>query len=222
MWLVFSPKAKDDKGLTEFQNTEDAKHNHFVQVTSRMFRTVYTEVFLNLPFDSHGAMVLLREANGLDMGSHHYGRTSAIKMINFISETMHANLIMYLTKSDQAKNKKPISLIVDSSTDPRQRHFFAVLFQTLEEGKPVVYFYKLIELSSDESAQGLFNVISEEWRKEENNFYDYMQENLVGFASDSALVMTGRHGGLVTLFENFGIQRIFRIHCMAYHLNLAI
>ena len=50
-----------------------------------------------------------------------------------------------------------------------------------------------------------------------------MKSNLVGFASDGASVMLGRHQGLGVHFERFSSRpKIYKIHCMAHRLNLVV
>ena len=63
-------------------------------------------------------------------------------------------------------------------------HFVVVLFQTVYQGKPAVFFYKLVSLGLDESASGLYNAITDEFQKEPHDFAKYMRENLVGYVSD--------------------------------------
>jgi len=40
-------------------------------ITSKMIRTVYAEIKMNIPFYSHNDLVTLQKLNGVDMGLHH-------------------------------------------------------------------------------------------------------------------------------------------------------
>lgn len=95
-----------------------------------------------------------------------------------ISDNMHEMLIDSLIKSGM-----PISIIVDDITDVKNVHYKVVYFQTIEEVSPVIYFYKLIELKSGTGFGG-FEALLLSWDSENRKeFYDYIQSNLIGYAS---------------------------------------
>lgn len=58
-----------------------------------------------------------------------------------INSDMHRVLISYLIQK-----QLPVSIIIDAATDASQKHNLVVLVQTLENYKPVIYFYKFIKL----------------------------------------------------------------------------
>lgn len=182
-----------------------------------MFRTVYIEVKRNIPFSTHPDIVLLQEMNGISMGCHHYDRKSATLMMELMSSTMHETFIKHLV----SKNL-PLSIILDGSTDSSENHFLIVYFQAMEENVPIVYFYKLIEISVDETAAGYFKSLADSFIEEERDLYNHLRHNLIGFASDGAAVMMGKHNGLIKHFQDFTNRPIYAIHCMAHRLHLAI
>lgn len=198
---------------TEFENIkqlEEKKDNNFLEVTSRMFRTVYVLNKLTMSFSSHSGLVTLQKLNGIDMGFHHYEKTSCTRMTVFISEKMHSTLIENIMKTNV-----PVSIIVDGTTDSRLIHYLIVYFQTIENEIPMIYFYRLLELP-DETSLGHFEVITKAWKEEKGDFYGYMQNNLVGFASDGAPVNLGKNGGLVEHMKKFAKNNIISVHCMAH------
>lgn len=203
----------------DFENIREREENEderILEITSKMLRTVYVLNKLTMPFSSHTGLVTLQELNRIDMGYHHYDRSGCTRMTEFISETMHNTMI------DTLLNKNvPISIIVDGTTDSSRIHYLIVYFQTIENDNPVIYFYRLLEVN-DESALGLFTIITQAWEKEKGDFVNYMKRNLIGFASDGASVNLGRSGGLVQHFKNFANSPIFAVHCMAHRLELAI
>uniref|UniRef100_A0A915KNL8 Transposase n=1 Tax=Romanomermis culicivorax TaxID=13658 RepID=A0A915KNL8_ROMCU len=146
---------------------------------------------MNLPFLSYPKIVELQTMNGVYMGYHHYDRISASHMALVISEEMYKMLIQLLTSKQY-----PLSIIIDSSTDASQNHYLIAYFQALENGTPVVYFYKLVQLDVDEIAAALLNKLVETWNKEPHRFTQHLKKNLRGYASDGAAVMTGKKGGL--------------------------
>lgn len=200
----------------QIQQTEDSQDNKYLEITSRMIRTVYVINKLTMSFSSHGGMVLLQKANGIDMGYHHYERTSCFRMTELISKHMHQTLVDNIMKQNV-----PISLIVDGTTDSSRVHYLIVYFQTIENNNPMIYFYRLLEVHQ-ETSEGLFNALTDAWKKESKDLYAYMKSNLIGFASDGAAVNVGKKGGLALHLKNFARNPIFAVHCMAHRLELAI
>jgi hypothetical protein len=73
-----------------------------------MFRSIYVETKANIPFSTHNTIVQLQQHNGIKMGTHHYERTSATRMVELISATMHDILLGNLVRTNL-----PLSIILD-------------------------------------------------------------------------------------------------------------
>jgi hypothetical protein len=151
------------------------------EVTSRLIRTVYFEVINNVPFDSHDSTVIMQKKNGAVLGSHHSNARSAIRMMESISRTMHNTLLHYIMRTNG-----PLSIIVDTSTDESNTNYLMVYFRSLEMNRPHSYFYRAIK-TKKETSEHLFSVIVTALR--DDNIYDIIIRNVVGFASDGAPVM---------------------------------
>ena len=142
----------------DIQRREETRDGLRLEVTSRMFKTIFTEAKLNIPLDSHHSIVdLLREC-GVDIGYHHYERTSATRMTEFLSDQMHKILISNFILNRNMRTM-PVSIIIDESADSNGRYYMVVYFQTIDNDVPIVYFYRLIEITSDETSQGYFDVL---------------------------------------------------------------
>lgn len=85
----------------------------------------------------------------------------------------------------------------------------------------MIYFYKIIEVN-DETSQGFMDSLKYAWMKDSEEFYGYIQKNLIGFASDGPAVNMGKRGGLVEILKRFTVNSIFSVHCMAHRLELVI
>lgn len=211
-------EAALENDFEKINQMEEEKNDDILKITSRMIRTVFIETKTNIPFDAHEDIVLLQQHNGIDMGLHHYSRTGAIEMMEVISSVMHKSLIDHLL----SKNI-PISIIIDGTTDSNAKHTLIVYFQAIEDSSPVVYFYKLIETTSDGTAQGLYKSLSEAIQDEERDLYNYVKRNLVGYASDGEPVMASADNGLIAIIRrDMAENPIYAIHCMAHRLHLAI
>lgn len=188
-----------------------------LKITSQMIRTVYVEVKANLPMHSHRQIVLLQEAHGVQMGFHHFDKTSAQRMVSVISDTMHSTMITSIIKQNV-----PISIIIDGSTDVMSIPYLIIYFQTLEVNVPIVYYYALVTTTARHTADEYFNVLMNRMDEENVELSLYLKNNLVGFISDGEAVMRGEKKGLVALFRKFADHPIMAIHCMAHKLQLAI
>lgn len=62
------------------ERSEENANDKYLEVTSRMIRTVFVINKLSLPFSDHSSLVTLQKLNGLNMGFHHYERFGCAKM----------------------------------------------------------------------------------------------------------------------------------------------
>lgn len=183
-------------------------------VTSRMIRTVYTEMKNNIALDIHASLVSLQKMNGIDMGIHHYERTSATRMVTVIADEMRKTLVTYIKQTNF-----PISVLVDTTTDPSVVNYLSIFLRTMENGLPRCYFYRLVRVNS-EKAQDLKELMLETFKKDD--IWEEMKSRLIGFASDGASVMTGSSGGLGRLLSNEIGRNLYMIHCSPHKLQLAV
>lgn len=182
-----------------------------------MIRSVFALNKLSLPFSDHKLLVQLQKINGVPLGLHHYERSACTEMTIEISKYMHEMLINSLIK-----NNMPISIIVDDTTDAGSIHYKIVYFQTMENTYPVIYFYKLIQTTSETGFAG-FEALKNAWISEENKeFVNYMKTNLIGFASDGAANNIGKDNGTIKFIRDFADNKIFAVHCMAHRLELTV
>ena len=125
------------------------------QITSRVIGTVYAAVKADISLEAHGSLINLQKAQGLDMGHHHYERTSATRMMLCISKYFHESSINHLLSD----NIGPISIIVDSSVDNSVRNKLIVYLRAMENNKPKVYFYRLLEIEESETSDAFFQML---------------------------------------------------------------
>jgi len=181
--------------------------NFALKATSRMFRTVFAEVRANIPLQSHHLIVDLQKINGIRLGTHFFNKYGAKRIIENISLKMKQTLIQEL------KSKLfPFSFILDTSD--AGYHYLSVLIQSIERERPVVYFYKLIKLGTDETGKGLFEALTKELI--DDDLLDHTKLNLVGVATDGAMSFRGHKNGLVGHLKRLLSKNIFTIHCLAH------
>ncbi len=200
----------------KFQKLQEKQlqgENSILRGTANIFRMVYAEQLLNIPFSSHATMVKLTELNGAIESHHHYEARGAQRILLFISNHMHDTLIGDLKSR---RGHDPISLILDGSTDASNNHYIICFFQLLENNFPVIHFYKLIPLEDDETAKGIFAAIKNQW--DVDGITTFMKENLVAYASDGAPVVKT---AFKRILEEFLGRNVHGIHCLAHRAQFA-
>lgn len=184
------------------------------QATVRMIRTVYFEIKSNLPLDSHEDLIHLQKVNGIDLGTHHYGRTSATTIMENISEKMHHSLVNHLKTGN-----RPISIIVDTSTDSANRNFLLIYLRSMEGNTPQTYFYRALKMKS-ETSENMYQLLIDTFN--EDKLLTTINQQLRAFSSDGAPAMQGLKGGLAQRINTSSIHDVYNIHCLAHKLQLAV
>lgn len=96
-----------------------------------MFLLVYIQIKAGISINFHTKLTKGMEALNLNIGSHHHSFNAASQMVSTISDTMHISLFESLIE-----NKKPFSLLLDSSSDITGKHFLLVYIESLESNDP--------------------------------------------------------------------------------------
>ena len=107
----------------------------------------------------------------------------------------------------------PFSLLADEATDVSASKSLAVCARTILDGRVASFLYAYIEVP-DGSAETLYDLIIESLRRDQIPL-----ENLTGFASDGANVMSGAFHSVAAFFR---AQRpdVFSIRCMCHSAHL--
>jgi hypothetical protein len=158
--------------------------------TGKMMQIVYFMARHNIALmKSSETLKMIESVCGHKIANRHRERTSALRMLNSISRQFHRNLMVHLT----ARYKGPLSLSLDGSTDRVNKHHILVYIRAIENGHPVDYYYKDIELKTDQSGASHLNALTAEFERDSNDFerrYNItkaIHERLVGFGSDGGL-----------------------------------
>ena len=102
-------------------------------------------------FNQHETIVALQKVHGINFATHYSGVNSPVQITHSISLQFYERFINNLLW-----NNENISVILDSSSDLKRKYYLTVLFQTIEDNRVILYFYRLIPLGSDEIANGLY------------------------------------------------------------------
>lgn len=257
-------KSRISKTIQELQMKSIVCSKNYA--TAMRLLDVYSSVKANIPFDRFPDIMQWLDGRNIAHGAHHRERTSVSRMVSHLSNEMNKILLDQLknnrpklkcnpssrcTEEEQVQdrlNQKlgtiPMSLLIDSLTDSSGNHVFVVLIQTLENDRVVVYYYKLLQVGFDETAEGYRDLITKQWNKD--GIYDVVTQALVGIASDSASVFVGRgrksnrqetfpvaegeegnsqvddDGGLILKLQRQMRKRVLVFKCLPHRLNSAI
>lgn len=206
-------EMEDD--FRRIDSLEETADDNRLQVTARMFRTVYVEVKKNIPFESHPDLVAVQTMNGVEMGFRHMTRKDAVDIMQFISASMHRMLINYLLAE-----KVPISLLIDSITDGNDQQYFLVYFAVTEDFSPTYLFYKIVAAPTDDTGSGYFKCLSEAFKEDGKEFFAYLQTHLYGFGSEGSVQMMDRVNGVIAFIRNeLATNEVYAVHCMPHKLH---
>ncbi len=203
-----------ENNFFQLQQHEDEKEGGIYGPTNRLFRTVIAGNKANLPFNGMKWILDLQDSNSVNLGDSFRNHRSLAKITSFISGQMHRTLVTHLVQKSN-----PISIMIDAATDTQQKHFLIVLLQTFAEFRPVTYFYRILEVE-DESAKGLTDLILNAFREDGQLFFSSIMENLVGFSSDGAAVMTSHRNGVYAKLNSSTVHNLYPVHCMAHKIHL--
>lgn len=210
-------ERKGEQIKTVIKNAETKfveRNKENIEVTEKVFRTVYECAKSHLPHTEHTRLIELQSINGVNCGNILYSKTACSDIIHHISSEMCIEIVKHIISS-HAK----FSIIVDESTSVANVQSMVVYLRTLFENEICTYFFGLLELT-DATAAGLENVLL--------NFLHttglddcILRNQFVGFCSDGASCMIGEHKGVATLLKaKFPLLQTF--HCMAHRLELAV
>jgi len=212
-------KKRDKKAIQKAGQSAKsvyAKQNEQkINITCRIFRTVYEIVQSCLSFSEHANLVCLQELNGLSMGSMLTSHNAAAEVAKHIANEMQSELVAYILK-----HGSKFSVLVDESTDVSQQQSLIVYIRLTFDAKPCNYFFDLIPIATT-TAEALEQYLLTSL-EHAGLTVDIMKKQMIGFCSDGASNMTGKLKGLATLLRAKVGDHLQTFHCMAHRLELAV
>lgn len=221
--LKYEMDVKMAKSVAERNALRDdarKKYESSLEPVVRMVRTVFVESQIGISFANHERIVELQKLNGVDMMYRYGGAYGAGKIVDVISTTMHEILLKYLISQNQ-----PFSIIVDATTNTRNIPFFIIYINTLEDGMPISYFYRVLELKEGEGSIATFNVFWNAVLEDERHvpgFQKYVLDMLTFLVSDNAKVMIGDRQSFLTELRSKLNRNLPNIGCYAHKLSLVL
>lgn len=179
----YANSKSEDERIKLLQQYEERQRQDLIP-TVNMIKTIWAEALAEVPFQYHPVFVDLQRSNGVNLGFHHYHKTGASVMARSIGGTMHKILLKHLVEKNEV-----FSLIVDATTSTKNIPYFISYFQLTEDGYPITYYYRVVDLVDGETAEATFNSF---WKKVVDDdelvpgFLQYVKSRLKIFVSDNA------------------------------------
>ena len=185
-------------------------------VLSRMdmlFRNAYYLIKNELPFTQFEKICELHKLNGLNLGERYMNDKEASIFVK------HIALFYEDEVRELLRNGDFFSAYCDGSTDRTCSEKECILVRVLEDFYPVIKFLRLVE-PPNTKAIGILQAINSAFQG--FGMPNYHQK-MIGFCTDGASVMTGKHTGVMTRMKEEGdAMWILVIWCLAHKLELAI
>ena len=187
-----------------------------VDVTCKVFRTVYYVAANNRPYVDHPGLIDLQLLNGLKLGRMLHSNNAATDISDHIADEMRRKLMKSVVDA-----KMPFSVLIDESTSLSQKSCLIVYLRCTVEAscEPVTCFLDLMELSSltaDAVIESLMTCLHKNGLNDE-----CLREYWLGLGTDGASVMLGKKAGVyVKLKEKF--PNLIGWHCFNHRLELSV
>ncbi|XP_027132754.1 E3 SUMO-protein ligase KIAA1586-like [Larimichthys crocea] len=185
-----------------------------VDKTASLFRTAYHMAKKNRPYTDYQDLVVLQQANGLDMGITLHSRYSAKNIIDHTAQEMRNKILNHILTED-----KRFSVLIDESTTLSKKSALVVYLTSTVNNVPTVIFLDLVELES-QSAENITNTLLQCLTTCGLN-ENFIRTNFVAFACDGASAMLGRKSGVATRLQQMYPELIVW-HCLNHRLELAV
>ena len=128
---------------------QEALEKQRLQPTANEVSIGYTELATGVSFRSHREFMNLADRLGVNVGTKHRNEYSLSKLSTVLSPSFHKRLLQHLVR-----DKKYFSLICDGTTN-RNIPYLVCLIQTLEDSRPIVYFWGLLVITTGESGYNM-------------------------------------------------------------------
>lgn len=187
-----------------------------IEVTTRVFRTVYMCCKRSEPFAAHPELINLQELNGLDVGRCLYSDHSCRNITCYIAEKMRNKLTAYIV----SESNFSFSLMFDESTSVSTETCLILYIRTEYDKRVCNFFLDLIHLESQtgkDIADAVCTALTQLGFTK-----DVLQKRLIGVCTDGASNLQGAMKGALAIMKT-ELQTDFVVfHCMAHKLELAV
>ena len=184
-----------------------------IDTTECVFRTAYYIAKNNRPYTDHPELIDL-QLNGVNAGRVLHLNVVCADIIDSISEQMKKKVLYYIQQYPV-----PFSILTDESTSSSGIARLIIYLHYTFNDFPINIFIDLLELNATNSSEAANQILNCLYRQ---GFSDsYLLDNLLGFCSDGASVMTGSNTGVFTQLKQ-KFPWLVGCHCLNHRHELAV
>lgn len=207
---------KEQRNLEGLQVLAEKKR---LQPTMNEVSLAYIELRARVSFRSHKLFMDGVSKLNVNVGFKHRSEDSLHLICTTLSESFHVKLLRFLVKSDTF-----FSLICDGTTN-RSVLYLVCLIQTIEEKRPIVYFWGLIVITTGESGYNMVEDLKIRIIEDDEKvpgFQEFFKRRIIAVVSDSASNMVGISNSFYTHLMEYTGRDLALVKCGAHKLQRAI
>lgn len=196
------------KKMASYLNTPNDEHS--VLKAELLFTSFISEHNLPISCSDHAGPLFRKMFPDSKIASKYgSGRTKTTALLKCISSSTQENIVEKLKSN-------PFALATDGSNDKNDTKLYplVVTYFSESDSKIVNMILSILECT-DNTGEGIFNVINKEFIKK-----DIPWQNCVAFASDNAKTMSGHIKGVLSHIKNVQPHVIFQ-GCVCHLIHLA-
>ena len=212
-------QARNKRDVEAAERKVREAQKRLYRATMDAMKLAWAELRAEISFRSHPIFVEAVKDLGVDLGMHHSTYYALRHYARAYSVGFHKRLLKFLTEQDQ-----PFSFMVDATTN-RNVGFLVCLIQTLEHGRPVLYFWRMIRLTKSESGLHMMEDIERSLDDDDllhPGFKSFFKSRLIAFISDRGSPMIGQYNGLIAKLRIFVGHSVQSVPCSAHVTETAI
>ncbi|XP_055304939.1 uncharacterized protein LOC129569799 [Sitodiplosis mosellana] len=132
------------------------------------------------------------------------------EIIQIIADLLREKIVADINDSTHC------TLMADGTKDKNGREIISIAFRYIKNGKPVESLLCFVK-ADDITAKGITQLIIDQITE-----YDIIVAKIICLCYDGAFVMSGEHGGVQTLLQEYFKRKIPYIHCFNHRLHLVV
>ena len=186
------------------------------KATMNVIQMAYIELTAGVSFRSHKKFMNGVNELGVNVGIHHRHEKAIADISDTLAKGFHYNLLKQLVT-----NNKPFTVIADGTTIDNVP-YMAVMIQTLEDDRPIVYVYALLVLTNGEASESMVKDLKDRISQDDKvypGFESFFKANCMVVASDQANNMIGRYNSFHTHLQRYLGHEIALVKCGAHKLS---
>lgn len=181
----------------------------------KLFDVAYLIAMKGRPYTDYPDYIELEKIHGVKFDVNYNHRNACAEFIRYISQSLFDVKV-----KEKLKRVNFITVLCDGATDAAiiEKECIFVLFVDPDTFLPTMTFFELKDVPSQD-APGIETAIREAFVE---NGLPHLLDRMVFFASDGTNVNSGLKSGLITVFQEKGLDWLAFVWCLSHRLELAL